>query len=107
MKEALIKSIEGGYDKIAVEDIYSEKLSNAEIGGLELAIREDPLFWQALGKAMGWKEFYRQPTPKQEERSNQKVFMRRFPRWKKEWHRFIDHLIKGKDAESFFKELLK
>lgn len=23
------------------------------------------------------------------------------------WHNFIDHLIEGKDAESFFKELLK
>jgi hypothetical protein len=26
--------------------------------------------------------------------------------WLTEWHRFIDHLAKGKDAESFFKELV-
>jgi hypothetical protein len=25
--------------------------------------------------------------------------------WKKFWHRFIDHLAEGKDAESFFQAL--
>lgn len=48
----------------------------------------DPLFWQSLGKAMGW--IYLSDTPEH---------------WKKEWHRFIDHLAEGKDAESFFESL--
>lgn len=27
--------------------------------------------------------------------------------WKAGWHRFIDHLIEGKDIESFFEQLIK
>lgn len=48
----------------------------------------DPAFWQALGKARGW------IAPP----SGQAYFYQ---------HRFIDHLAGGKDAESFFAELLK
>jgi hypothetical protein len=42
----------------------------------------DPLFWQALGKARKWDET-----------------------WLKNWHHFIDHLAFGGDAESFFSSL--
>jgi hypothetical protein len=52
----------------------------------------DRNFWQALGKARGWAEkgqFY-WPNPKFVEG------------WVFHWHRFIDHLSEGKDAESFF-----
>jgi hypothetical protein len=56
-------------------------------------ITSDPLFWQALGKAMGWGE------PKDrfafDADSSHKD-------WKSNWHRFIDHLAEGKDVESFF-----
>jgi len=54
-----------------------------------LALFSDPLFWQSLGKAMGWggKMIYHQE------------------KWLYEWHCFIDHLAEGKDAESFFQVL--
>ena len=46
----------------------------------------DPLFWQALGKAMGWEAMLS-------------------CRWKQEWHRLLDWLSEGKDIESFFATL--
>lgn len=49
-----------------------------------------PSFWQALGKARGWGEGD----------GSVKVWD-----WRGYWHRFIDHLAEGKDAESFFKDL--
>lgn len=53
----------------------------------------DPLFWQALGKAMGWKE--------------EMWWVNNYiEAWKYHWHRFIDHLAEGKDADSFFQDLL-
>lgn len=65
----------------------------------------DPAFWQALGKARGWftkKDQcggYDASTTYQTVREAQKrcSFCN--------WHRFIDHLAEGKDAESFFKNL--
>jgi len=53
----------------------------------------DPLFWQALGKARGWAK----KQPRQIQKGE----------WKWQWHRFIDHLADGKDAESFFASLSK
>jgi len=50
-----------------------------------------PLFWQSLGKAMGWRQDEDQWGDRAE--------------WVSQWHRFIDHLAEGKDAESFFKNL--
>jgi hypothetical protein len=53
----------------------------------------DPLFWQALGKARGWDIAYGSYGWETAEE------------WKVNWHRFIDHLAEGKDAESFFAQL--
>lgn len=52
----------------------------------------DPAFWQALGKARGWKEY----EGGYEDYSAGWVF---------HWHRLIDHLATGKDVESFFEKL--
>lgn len=51
----------------------------------------DPTFWQALGKARGW---------------GAEAWGWGGETWVMEWHRFIDALAEGKDAESFFKNLL-
>jgi hypothetical protein len=84
----------------------------------------DPLFWQSLGKAMGWEckeckddgftaehdspnrhgedgECVNCPIQVQCESCRGGLDVK----WKKEWHRFIDHLAEGKDAESFFESL--
>lgn len=56
------------------------------------AILGDPLFWQALGKAMGWEVQF----------DEDKGFNYQ---WKDYWHRLIDHLAEGKSIELFFAEL--
>lgn len=61
---------------------------------MELALL-DPLFWQALGRALGWNK------DKMFEADGLTLIT-----WRREWHKFIDHLAEGKDTESFFKELL-
>lgn len=54
----------------------------------------NPLFWLNLGKALRWEKV-----------SNlDKVAL--VGGWQYQMHRFIDHLIEGKDAESYFEALL-
>jgi hypothetical protein len=60
----------------------------------------DPFFWQALGKARGWPPY--SPTGYVD---NYEDDLEDFS-WKVYWHRLIDHLANGNDAESFFKELV-
>lgn len=107
MEKAIKLAISGGWKYPA----------DYEDEALELATRYwqdtclDPLFWQALGKALKWKK---EPCQCDEcgvigvgewnhlgecKRKN------RPGSWESNWHRFIDHLIAGKDAESFFKSL--
>jgi hypothetical protein len=45
---------------------------------------QDPDFWKALTTARKWEDVNS---------------------WRFHWHRFIDHLADGKDAESFFAAL--
>lgn len=88
MEQAIKRAKTGGYDVIAKApsyNIYSEMYL-------------DPLFWQALGKAEGWGQKHDMEydddgiTP--------------IPDWQYNWHRYIDHLIEGRDPEEFWKELL-
>lgn len=60
------------------------------------AVLLDPLFWQALGRGLGWDDNIQTYVP----RGNKTNYMI-------QWHRFIDHLIEGKDIESYFKNLLE
>jgi hypothetical protein len=84
----------------------------------KLAAFLNPPFWQSLGKALGWDRpiKYRQSIPARMVSRVSKngvikyavpahirmMSKRTHDRWTKEWHRFIDHLAEGKDAESFF-----
>lgn len=61
-------------------------------------ITSDPLFWQALGKAMGKEDDYAHYVFEDED-----MLM---DWWRANWHNFIDHLAEGKDADSFFEDLL-
>lgn len=100
LKEAIQKAIEGGYGyrnyipKDAPDDFV--KIPYKEMADIFL----DPLFWQALGKAMGWEKML-------EDRKWGDKGEVPDPMWLRKWHRFIDHLAEGKDAESFFEALLK
>ena len=84
IQEAITKAIEGGWmNKVTTEYGYSD--TRWQI------ITSDPLFWQSLGKAMGWRQDEDQWGDRAE--------------WASQLHRFIDHLIEGKTPEQFFEEL--
>lgn len=71
----------------------------------------DPLFWQALGKGLGWKE---DAKATESYRGKEVLGPGHFGggeiyllgEWAKQMHRFINHLIEGKEAEEFFKEII-
>jgi hypothetical protein len=84
MEQAIKKAIEGGWR----DRFLSKNHKNTEAILVQWDALLDPLFWQALGKALGWEEKL-QHNP-----------------WKRCWHRFTDHIASGKDADSFFTNLL-
>lgn len=69
-----------------------------------------PLFWQSLGKAMGWdKKFrlsYEGYCHYDECNTNGEVDEAwGIEEWQYQWHLFIDYLAEGKSAEDFFNTL--
>ncbi len=87
--------------EIAKKNGYECKYFNSD-GSIAIAagafygdIFLDPLFWLALGKSLTYENV---------KDSYGEEFM---PWWKMQMHCFIDHLAEGKNAESFFEELLK
>lgn len=119
MEKAIKLAIEGGYKW--------KKSSNFRINGQEIIWRNeagswieqllreqlllDPLFWQALGKSLGWEEHgdeYRLKGYMKMHKDGSVTSDLRsvWEGWQYAWHRFIDHLAEGKDAESFFTTLL-
>ena len=88
IQEAITKAIEGGwqlhdYKKNPVDTLHEAmfKVNDALL---------DPLFWQALGKEMGWKECKDKECPDS---------------WLCYWHHLIEHLVSGGSIESFFQAL--
>ena len=53
----------------------------------------DPLFWRALGVALGW---HVGCSPR---------YIPYNQWWQRPWHRFIDHLAAGKSPASFFEQI--
>lgn len=108
IQQAIFKAIDSGF-------IYEVGSALPQKMSLEMDYKGDgvyvdsvllnPLFWQSLGKAMGWGNFegkmdmHKNPITKEETQ----YFVDKL--WKEEWHRFIDHLVEGKEAESFFEKL--
>lgn len=65
----------------------------------ELALcMQDPKFWQALGKAMGWGENEIIGTV-------DGIPVYNLKKWLKEWHQFIDYLASNGTADDYFKSL--
>lgn len=112
IEQTIQKAIEGGYDAsrfVAQGDTVETWLKMDAVNDKEFWLL-DPIFWQSLGKAMGWPKETKEvqldgfnleamdngvhPTTKGFEYN-----------WQYHWHRFIDHLAEGKDAESFFESL--
>lgn len=110
MKEVINKAIEGGWKPFKSFDLLpTDKLEQIDFetmicwrdgkghGSIHFnRVLLDPLFWQSLGKALGWQD---EPYEYTNEHN--------IPAWHAKWLMFIDHLAEGKDAESYFNELLK
>jgi hypothetical protein len=120
IEQAIQKAIEGGFGfykyrqniliKVAHHRIFPD-ISNV---GIEITITEfdiyrkktslqrfeieqfllDPLFWQALGKAMGWDAI---------DALDADIIT--MPTWQSQWHRMIDHLADRGTIESLFEKL--
>ena len=60
----------------------------------------DPLFWQALGKAMGWGKYCDCLPIGHEHKLHCEM-----SEWFQEWHRLIDALAGGKSIEEYFDTL--
>lgn len=89
MGKAIKIAIENGYE---YHDLPGD-LSKEDYGRI---ITSSPLFWSSLGKGLKWEE-------KLINQDNIEFFL---PEWKYQWHLFIDHLIEGKDIESFFIQII-
>lgn len=97
INETIQKAIEGGYKPPKAGDFRYKLRMGYSLEAIEWLFPKiflDPLFWQALGKAMGWME----SGSLLEKQTGQKP-------WLHHWHSFIDALAEGKTAEEFFKNL--
>lgn len=95
IQQAIQKAIEGGWE-------YWRGEIPSVTGHGDLFVDEkmvlDPLFWQALGKAMGWKDV-RIP------RHLDDVDGRLQIGWLYYWHYFIDNLAEGGSIKTYFEKL--
>lgn len=97
MEKAIQKAIEGGYEYKGFDvDGNIQPTANSEL------VLLDRLFWQCLGKSLGWGKI----CPHCNSVTHPLCWKHKSTSWQHEWHRFIDHLIEGKDPEEFFNNLL-
>lgn len=101
-KAAIEKAIEGGWNGYLGYIASSEESLDQwlKFGGAEQAwafIALDPLFWEALGRAKGWKD----ETLADEEL---KVWLN--PEWYDKANMFYDLILTGQSTDRFWKELL-
>ena len=87
IEQVIQKAIEGGYER--TKRNYTRELGRFHVCEIVL----DPLFWQALGKSMGWNGVNHlapeMPTW----------------RWREYLHDFLDHIADGGTIESYFEQL--
>lgn len=105
LQQAIQKAIEGGYELKQNNSFFSDPKDLSKIGIYTHIVVLDPLFWQSLGKSLGWDKLVKVIDGK-EWNVGKYGLLPEFV-WKGEWHRFIDHLAEGKTAESYFNDLLK
>lgn len=98
--------------EIAIKDAQGAGWQYPELPYGPAMIREivflDPEFWKSLGNARGWNVIYGHHAEKcRNPYCNGKAdeCLADLEEWKWHWHCFIDYLVKGKDADSYFADL--
>lgn len=129
MKEAILKSIEGGWNRL---DLYRDTefwktpdithnisrwgeirfdMGDGYYDGSYLSFEEvssDKRFWEALGRRLNWKPTTLHDFPTVSVVSTHYTSKERIIEgWVYQWHRFIDSLASGEEPETFFDNLLK
>lgn len=96
-KEAIELSIKGGWQGIALEDMFSREyyIQNWQ----EVAL--DPSFWGCLGKELGWEETIC-PTHLRQDRCG--IVWR--SAFKVQAHRLFDLILTKQDTKAFWNDLL-
>lgn len=111
-EQALKKAIEGGYktlrkswgrDSDPVESHLDFALNDHDAPPFAFYLL-DPFFWQCLGVSLGWLEKDKE-TDHLIKLSGGVEITPKMTEWARQMHRYIDHLIDGKDPELFFKKL--
>lgn len=110
IQQAIKKAVDGGYENPIVDnwliDAESGDVLENQDNDLVANLFLDTLFWQSLGKAMGWSEGSELIREKfHVPRVGAVGRMVRYPEWKWQWIHFIEHLAEGGTPESFFKDL--
>lgn len=121
METAIKRAIEGGWNmQTAYITVERRQLENGIDELAQLSIHKvllDPLFWQCLGKSLGWGSgghnwdtagttcdycgaMDGDDDPQPATGAYDKC-------WKYHWHRLIDALAAGKTADEYFNETLK
>lgn len=115
LEQAIEKAKEGGapWEPWNVKQSHKQFITPEEVF-------MSPIFWQCLGKALGWgikcqncggeigessgmgKVAFKYQC---KGRCGSYFYSREAEVWAKEWHSFVDALSEGKSAEDFFKEL--
>ena len=116
IQEALHKATEGGYhikgsdgmetDYGGANSEYSVWTRKDNDSSFIIPVEEtflDPVFWQALGKALGWDQTVL--TVHEVENGRPTIVTRAGQHWLYHWHRFLDFLAEGKTSEEFFATL--
>lgn len=105
LENAIREAVEkGGYIPPSVEHESEMAAAVTYFVSYPYRVLLDPLFWSALGRARGWEgdNFYAGHTWQYNDRLAQITLL---DDWENTMHDFIQHLIEGKDAESFFAAL--
>lgn len=114
MKNAIQKAIEGGYKWEYVSRGHTIFKGQAEDYSVACDATHllDPLFWQYLGKTLGWT----QSKFNIDNGANNRIYYNfgnhtdelvvRMEAWMFYWHNFIDHIADGGDVDEFFNNLI-
>lgn len=122
MKEAIQKAIEGGYKlpKDYVFVYHSGSHINSFLDEYRKDFLLDPLFWQCLGKAMGWEKYVCDECGSTLQATTSISTYRRLcsensdhwdnggseESYKYYWYSLIDHIADGGDIDTFFNNLI-
>ena len=121
MNEAIELAVEkGGYRRIAIPFEFHDTYLKYHRGSLltYTAVADlicDPLFWQSLGKALGWIEDATAPDeienglPDWAKGGTLELIGPdlKTPMWKYAAHQYFDLVLTGGDTEKFCKDLIK